>query len=67
MSVPPTPKPEAQTQKRQRTYLIGAGILVAAVLASLALMDRSGADRDENRGRSNENNSQEPARAPESR
>jgi hypothetical protein len=60
MSTKPTPKPPAETHKRQTTYLVGAAALVAAVIVGVVVADRTGASRDENRGRSNENHSQEP-------
>jgi hypothetical protein len=67
MSTIPTPKPPEQTRRRQTRYLVGAGIVIAALVTALTLMDRQGASRDENRARSNENHSQNPPVPPESR
>lgn len=61
MSTKPVPRPPAETRKRQRIYLIGAAILLISLVAGTALMDAIGADRDENRARSNEERATEPA------
>lgn len=60
MSTAPEPKPAAETRKRQTTYLIGAAVLIASVIAALVLFDRSGAERQENQGRSNEEQKDKP-------
>jgi len=60
MSTPPTPKPPDETRKRQTTYLIGAGVVLASVIAALVAFDRGGADRQENEGRSNEEQKEKP-------
>ena len=60
MSTPPEPKSPAETRKRQTTYLVGAAVLLASAIAALTLMDRSGAERQENEGRSNEEQKEKP-------
>ena len=60
MSTPPEPKPPAETRKRQTTYLVGAAVVIASVIAALALFDRGGAERQEKEGRSNEEQKEKP-------
>lgn len=60
MSTAPEPKPPAESRKRQTTYLVGAAVIIASVIAALALFDRSGAERQENEGRSNEEQKEKP-------
>jgi hypothetical protein len=53
MSTPPVSRPAGESQRRQRRYLVGAAVVVTSLIAALAILDRAGSSRYENRERSN--------------
>jgi hypothetical protein len=54
MQTPPEVTTAPSTPRRQRRYLAFGVVLVALIVAASVLLDRAGASRHENRGRSNE-------------
>jgi hypothetical protein len=64
MSTAPQPKPPEQSKTRQRRYLIGAAVVLASTVAALVIMDRGGANRQENEGRSNQSQSEKKESVP---
>jgi hypothetical protein len=64
MSTPPNPKPPEQSKTRQRRYLIGAAVVLASAVTAAVILDRGGANRQENQGRSNESQSNKEGAVP---
>jgi hypothetical protein len=64
MSTAPHPNAPEQSKTRQRRYLIGAAVVLASAVAAAVIMDRGGANRQENEGRSNESQSSKEGAVP---